>query len=78
MLASHSVGIFTTLIDKVGVDSVLECLSHNNGHIQIPVLTMISMLLNESSLKSLPEKVIILHYVNAHCFIQILIIIERN
>ena len=57
MLSYHSINIFITLIDKVGVDSVLDCLSHNNTHIQQIMLTMISILVNEASAKSFPEKV---------------------
>lgn len=56
MLASHSIGVFTSLIDKMGLDPVLDCLSNANSHIQQPVLTMISMLLSENA-RSIPEKV---------------------
>ena len=57
MLASHSINIFLTLLDKVGVDPILDCLSTNNSQIQQSMLTMIAMLVNESSLKNIPEKV---------------------
>jgi hypothetical protein len=57
MLASHSISIFLTLLEKVGVDPILDCLSTNNCHIQQSMLTMIAMLVNESSLKNIPEKV---------------------
>lgn len=56
MLSSHSIGVFTLLIDKMGLDPVLDCLSSGNSHVQQPVLTMISMLLSENS-RTLPEKV---------------------
>lgn len=58
MLTSHSINVFTSLIDKFGVDSILDCLSTGNHHVQQPMLTMISMLLNESNAKILPEKVL--------------------
>lgn len=57
MLASHSINIFLTLIEKVGVEPILECLSTNNSQIQQSMLTMLAMLSNESSLKNIPEKV---------------------
>ncbi|CAF0783549.1 unnamed protein product [Brachionus calyciflorus] len=56
MLSSHSIDIFSTLVDKVGPDAILDCLSHNNSHIQLPILTMIAMLTNETNSKNLPEK----------------------
>lgn len=56
MLSSHSIGVFTLLIDKMGLDPVLDCLSSGNSQVQQPVLTMISMLLSENS-RTLPEKV---------------------
>ena len=56
-LISHSTSIFTTLVDKIGPDTVLDCLSHNNSSIQQSILTMISMHMNEMNNKTLPEKV---------------------
>lgn len=58
MLSSHSVNIFLTLLEKVGVDPILDCLSISNSHIQQSMLTMVAMFINESSLKNIPEKVI--------------------
>lgn len=57
MLSSHSISIFTTLIERVSADPILECLSSSNTHIQQSMLTMLSMLSNDPSLKTLPEKV---------------------
>ena len=58
MLSSHSINVFSTLIEKVGIEPILDCLSINNPHIQISMLTMLAMLSNEtSSLKTIPEKV---------------------
>lgn len=57
MLSSHSIDIFTTLIDKAGPDPIIDCLSSNNNQIQLPVLTMLAMLTNETNSKNLPEKV---------------------
>lgn len=57
MLASHSINVFLTLIEKVGIDTVLECLSTNNSQVQQSMLTMIAMLINESNMKNIPEKV---------------------
>ena len=58
MLSSHSVNIVLTLIDKIGVDPLLECLSSNNGLQQQAMLTMISILVKDGPSKSIPEKVI--------------------
>ncbi len=57
MLSSHSINIFTTLIDKVGVEPIFDCLTSSNSNIQQTMLTMIAMLANDSNLKSIPEKV---------------------
>lgn len=57
MLSSHSINVFSSLIEKTGVDAILECLSSGNSQIQHVALTMICMLSNEQSSKSLPEKV---------------------
>jgi hypothetical protein len=57
MLASHSINVFLTLIEKVGIDTVLDCLSTNNSQVQQSMLTMIAMLINESNMKNIPEKV---------------------
>ena len=57
LLSSHSISIFLTLINKVGIDALLDCLSSNNGQVQQAILTMIAMLVNESGLKGIPEKV---------------------
>jgi hypothetical protein len=51
--------VFTSLIDKVGADSVLDCLSVGQSQIQQATLTMISMYLNEPNAKVLPEKKLI-------------------
>jgi hypothetical protein len=61
MLSSHSTNIFSTLIDKVSIDSILDCLSHNNSHIQHIMITMISMLINDTNMKSFSEKVRLLN-----------------
>lgn len=57
MLTSHSTHIFSTLIDKVSIDPILDCLSHTNSHIQHVMITMISMLVNDTNMKSFAEKV---------------------
>jgi hypothetical protein len=56
-LTSHSVTIFQSLIDKVGVDPILDILSLTNTRIQQAMLTMLSMYINECNLKTIPEKV---------------------
>jgi hypothetical protein len=61
MLSSHSINVFTSLIDKVGIDPILDCLSSGNSHVQQPVLTMLTMLLNESSSRVVPEKVLLIY-----------------
>jgi hypothetical protein len=66
MLSSHAVSVFVTLIDKIGADQILECLSNSNFHIQHIVLTMISMLVNDSNLKSIPEKKLISKLLNLY------------
>jgi len=57
MLSSHSINVFLTLIEKVGIDTLLDCLTTNNSQVQQSMLTMIAMLINESNLKNIPEKV---------------------
>ena len=57
MLSSHSISVFVSLIDKTGVETILECLSNSNSQIQHVTLTMISMLSSEPNSKNLPEKV---------------------
>lgn len=57
MLSSHSINVFLSLIEKVGVDAILDGLNNQNSQIQLPLLTMIAMLANESNTKNLPEKV---------------------
>ena len=57
MLSSHSINVFLTLIEKVGIDTLLDCLTTNNSQVQQSMLTMISMLINESNMKNIPEKV---------------------
>lgn len=61
MLSSHSIDIFTVLIDKAGPDPIIDCLSTNNYQIQIAVLTMMAMFTNETNSKNLPEKVSFLY-----------------
>ncbi len=57
MLSSHSINIFLVLIEKLGVEPILDCLSSNKSQVQQYMLTMIAMLANEATLKSLPDKV---------------------
>ena len=57
MLTSHSISVLVSLIDKTGVEAIMECLSNSNSQIQHVTLTMIAMLSNEPNTKSLPDKV---------------------
>lgn len=57
MLSVHSASIGLTILDKVGADQILECLSSNNSQIQQVMLTLLAMIAHEENLKSLPEKV---------------------
>jgi len=59
MLASHSPNIGLTLIDKIGVEALLDCLGSNNSHIQQIMLTLIAITVHEGHLKSFPEKKLI-------------------
>jgi hypothetical protein len=47
MLAAHAVSVTTTLLDKVGADTLLDCMQHNNSVIQQGVFTLLAMYVNE-------------------------------
>ncbi len=66
MLASHSASIGLSLVDKVGVEAILECLSSNNSQIQQVMLTLVTIPVNEGHLKSFPEKKLIGQLVNVY------------
>ncbi len=57
LLASNSVGVLSTLVDKVTLDPLLDCLSDSNSHVQHTALTMFAMLVSDSAFKLVSEKV---------------------
>jgi hypothetical protein len=57
-LTSHSVSVFQTLIDKIGLDPILDYLSSTNSRVLQSILTMLAMYINDMNLKNISEKVI--------------------
>ena len=78
MLSSHSISVFVSLIDKNGIDSILECLTNANNQIQHVTLTMISMLTNEQNTKSLPERVSNMNWFPVFYWLQTFIRTRKN
>ena len=56
-LGSNSPGVISSLIEKVSLEPLLECLSDSNSHVQHTALAMFAMLVHDSAFKFIPEKV---------------------
>ena len=58
MLAAHSAPIAATLVDKVGIDTLLDCMMHTNSEIQQGALTLLAIYANEPAVynKSLNDR----------------------